>query len=33
MTKSGKMEIMSFEKLMNTTFTKEDLVWKVDLLQ
>jgi cytidine deaminase len=26
MTKSGKMEIMSFEKLMNTTFTKEDLV-------
>ena len=26
MTKSGKMEILSFEKLMNTTFTKEDLV-------
>ena len=26
MTKSGKMEIMSFEKIMNTTFTKEDLV-------
>ncbi len=26
MTKSGKMEVMSFEKVMNTTFTKEDLV-------
>ena len=26
MTKSGKMEVMSFEKLMSTTFTKEDLV-------
>ena len=26
MTKSGKMEIMSFDKVMNTTFTKEDLV-------
>ena len=26
MTKSGKMEVLSFEKLMNTTFTKEDLV-------
>ena len=26
MTKSGKMEILSFEKVMNTTFTKEDLV-------
>ena len=32
MTKSGKMEILSYEKLMNTTFTKEDLVWEVDLL-
>jgi len=31
MTKSGKMEILSFEKLMNTTFTKEDIVWKVVL--
>ena len=26
MTKSGKMEVLSYEKLMNTTFTKEDLV-------
>ena len=26
MTKSGKMEILSFDKLMGTTFTKEDLV-------
>ena len=26
MTKSGKMEVMRFEKVMNTTFTKEDLV-------
>ena len=26
MTKSGKMEILSFDKLMTTTFTKEDLV-------
>ena len=26
MTKNGKMEILSFEKVMNTTFTKEDLV-------
>ncbi len=26
MTKSGKMEILGYEKLMNTTFTKEDLV-------
>ena len=26
MTKSGKMEVMPFEKVMNTTFTKEDLV-------
>ena len=26
MTKSGKMEVMTFEKVMNTTFTKEDLV-------
>ena len=26
MTKSGKMEILSYEKLMNTTFTKEDIV-------
>lgn len=26
MTKSGKMEILSYDKLMNTTFTKEDLV-------
>jgi hypothetical protein len=31
MTKSGKMEVMTFEKVMNTTFTKEDLVWKVVL--
>jgi hypothetical protein len=30
MTKSGKMEVLSYEKLMNTTFTKEDIVWKVD---
>ena len=26
MTHDGKMEVMSFEKLMSTTFTKEDLV-------
>ena len=26
MTKNGKMEVLSYEKLMNTTFTKEDLV-------
>ena len=26
MTKSGKMEVLTFNKLMNTTFTKEDLV-------
>lgn len=26
MTKSGKMEVLSFDKLMATTFTKEDLV-------
>ena len=26
MTHDGKMEVMSFEKLMTTTFTKEDLV-------
>ncbi len=26
MTKSGKMEVMDFDKLMTTTFTKEDLV-------
>ena len=26
MTKSGKMEVLTFEKLMATTFTKEDLV-------
>ena len=26
MTKSGKMEILSYEKLMNTTFSKEDIV-------
>ncbi len=26
MTKSGKMEVLSFDKLMTTTFTKEDLV-------
>jgi len=26
MTKNGKMEVMSYEKIMNTTFTKEDLV-------
>jgi hypothetical protein len=31
MTKSGKMEILTFDKLMATTFTKEDLVWKVVL--
>jgi hypothetical protein len=31
MTKSGKMEVLTFDKLMNTTFTKEDLVWKVAL--
>lgn len=26
MTKSGKMEVMTFEKLMTTTFSKENLV-------
>ena len=26
MTKSGKMEVLTFDKLMATTFTKEDLV-------
>lgn len=26
MTKSGKMEILSFNRLMTTTFTKEDIV-------
>ena len=26
MTKSGKMQVMTFEELMNTTFTKEDLI-------
>ena len=26
MTKSGKMEVMTFEQVMTTTFTKEDLV-------
>ena len=26
MTKSGKMEVMTFKEVMNTTFTKEDLV-------
>ncbi len=26
MTKSGKMEVLSYEKLMNTTFSKEDIV-------
>ena len=26
MTKSGKMEVLTFDKLMMTTFTKEDLV-------
>ena len=26
MTKSGKMEVLTFEKIMNTTFSKEDLV-------
>lgn len=26
MTKNGKMKVMSFEELMKTTFTKEDLV-------
>lgn len=26
MTKSGKMEVLGFDKLMTTTFTKEDLV-------
>ena len=26
MTKSGKMEVLTFDKLMTTTFTKEDLV-------
>lgn len=26
MTKSGKMEVMTFKELMNTTFTKVDLV-------
>lgn len=26
MTKSGKMEVLSFDKVMKTTFTKEDLV-------
>jgi len=31
MTKSGKMEVMTFKEVMNTTFTKEDLVWKVVL--
>ena len=31
MTKSGKMEVLGYEKLMNTTFTKEDIVWKVVL--
>jgi len=31
MTRSGKMEVMTFKEVMNTTFTKEDLVWKVVL--
>jgi len=31
MTKSGKMEVLGFDKLMTTTFTKEDLVWKAVL--
>ena len=26
MTKSGKMEVLTYDKLMMTTFTKEDLV-------
>ena len=26
MTSSGKMEVLTFDKIMNTTFTKEDLV-------
>ena len=26
MTRSGKMEVLTFDKLMTTTFTKEDLV-------
>ena len=26
MTKSGKMEVMTFDKIMTTTFTKEDLI-------
>lgn len=26
MTKSGKMEVLTFDKIMTTTFTKEDLV-------
>ncbi len=26
MTKSGKMKVMTFKEVMNTTFTKEDLV-------
>ena len=26
MTRSGKMEVMTFKEVMNTTFTKEDLV-------
>lgn len=26
MTKSGKMEVLTFNEIMNTTFTKEDLI-------
>ena len=32
MTKSGKMEVLTYDEIMNKKFSKEDLKWKVDLL-
>lgn len=32
MTKSGKMEVLTYNEIMNKKFSKEDLKWKVDLL-
>ena len=31
MTKSGKMKVLSFKDIMNTTFSKEEMKWKVGL--
>ena len=31
MTKSGKMKVLTYKEIMNTTFSKGDLVWRVVL--